>query len=350
MASQLNPEIIVSFAIVLASSFIALKILIDLATPSHRRRYSRAVRYNLLIGAILGAVLPWKEEPALIAAAIAGILLLASALYFHLLRGWVRGHSLHIPWSSREAMREWFLYYSITAGVIGVVTTLVSLIGPLFNIQISFFVPLVFDSISILAALLDFTIYLPPYEIIFAQIFNYVFPLLRNNSRANIESIMVEDFEFEKIREGSVYSELDIRDAFESLVKKGMATTQWPTMLGKVRYKINIDGLRYLDACSGPARAIILSEKRKLEKAISYLNGQVLGNSQLPGTVKARAISEYRSLKSTLRELEETYGSLLEESWRDRILVELEADLATLTGSSSASARYQRTTEGPPLV
>ena len=161
---------------------------------------------------------------------------------------------------------------------------------------------------------------------------------------------MVEDFEFEKINKGSIYTDLDIRDAFESLVKRGMTTTQWPTLLGKVRYKINIDGVRYLEACSGQARAIILSEKRKLEKAISYLNEQTLSNSGLHGTVRARAIKEYRSLKSRLRELEETYGPLLEESWSDRVLVELEAGLATLSASSSATPQYERiTSQEPPL-
>lgn len=139
------------------SAIIAIKILLDLSSKHHRHRYAKIVRFDLLVGIVLGTTLPWMEPIGLLAAALTAILFLGLSVVMFLeskmISLWRKGMV------RREKIREWFLHFSVTTGIIGIITTLLSIIVPPFlQLSLGFMVPLAFDSLSVLSALLEFTL------------------------------------------------------------------------------------------------------------------------------------------------------------------------------------------------
>lgn len=72
----------------------------------------------------------------------------------------------------REKISEWFLHFSVTTGLIGIVATLLSIVVPPFpRLSLGFMAPLAFDTLSLMSALSEFTLPSTPYNTIFALIF-----------------------------------------------------------------------------------------------------------------------------------------------------------------------------------
>lgn len=212
-----DPTELVLLVIVIVSALIAIRILLDLTSRHHRRRYTKVVRFDLVIGSVLGLVLPWVEPAGLAAAAMTAIVFLGLALLMLLESRMIS--IWHFKMVRREKIREWFLHFSVTTGLIGIVATLLSIIAPPFlHLSLGFIVPLAFDSLSVLSALLEFTLPSTPYITIFALIFE----LLQGRSGDDSKNqILVSDLD--KIAHGTAHSRFETLDAVEHLVEHRLA-------------------------------------------------------------------------------------------------------------------------------
>lgn len=56
------------FSILLVAAIVAFRLLFTVMTPRHKRRYSRVLNYGVLLGVVLGLVLPWNEPVGVMAA------------------------------------------------------------------------------------------------------------------------------------------------------------------------------------------------------------------------------------------------------------------------------------------
>ncbi len=318
MVSITDPVTLVSLSIVVTSVLIAMKIILDLASPTVRSRYSRAVEYIFVVGIVLGIVFPWIEQVGLIAAATTAVLLLVSSVYYNILRGSVTLFSLlHVPWRPREVVKEWFVYFAVATGVIGIVSTTVSIGIPFFlPVSFGFFIPLSFDALAVLATLLDFTIYIPPYEIVNSIIFRFT---SEKYDMTKGETFDLEDIDFRSIVKATVYTPLDVRDSLEQLAREGMATKYSPTLLGRVRYRINPYGIRFLETSSKELSIRISSEKKDLEERIRYLQQRTAKPEELEARVLRRALVELGVLTKNIQRMRQRYGPLLEETWENQM-------------------------------
>jgi hypothetical protein len=212
-----DPTELVLLIVVIVSALIAMKILLDLTSKHHRRRYTRRVRFDLAIGCMLGLLLPWIEPVGLTAAATTAILFLGLSVFMLLESKMVS--VWRIKMVRREKIREWFLHFSVTTGLIGIVTTLLSIVVPPFlRLSLGFMVPLAFDTLSVMSALLEFTLPSTPYNTIFALIFE----LLQGRSGGNAGSeILIDDID--KIAHETAHSRFETLDAVENLVEQRLA-------------------------------------------------------------------------------------------------------------------------------
>lgn len=212
-----DPTELVLLVVVIVSALIAMKILLDLTSKHHRRRYTRMVRFDLAIGCMLGLLLPWIEPVGLTAAAMTAILFLGLSIFMLLESKTVS--VWRIKMVRREKIREWFLHFSVTTGLIGIVTTLLSIVVPPFlRLSLGFMVPLAFDTLSVMSALLEFTLPSTPYNTIFALIFE----LLQGRSGGDTGSeILIDDID--KIAHETAHSRFETLDAVENLVEQRLA-------------------------------------------------------------------------------------------------------------------------------
>ncbi len=212
-----DPTELVLLVVVIVSALIAMKILLDLTSKHHRRRYTRMVRFDLAIGCMLGLLLPWIEPVGLTAAAMTAILFLGLSIFMLLESKTVS--VWRIKMVRREKIREWFLHFSVTTGLIGIVTTLLSIVVPPFlRLSLGFMVPLAFDTLSVMSALLEFTLPSTPYNTIFALIFG----LLQGRSGGDTGSeIRIDDID--KIAHETAHSRFETLDAVENLVEQRLA-------------------------------------------------------------------------------------------------------------------------------
>jgi len=215
-----DPAELVLLVIVVVSAIIAIKILLDLSSKHHRRRYTKMVRSDLLIGIVLGTTLPWMEPIGLLAAALTAFVFLGLSIVMFLESKMISVRRKRMV--RREKIREWFLHFSVATGVIGIVTTLLSIIVPPFlQLTLGFMVPLAFDSLSVLSALLEFTLPSTPYNVIFAL----VFELMRRRSGNSPENEVRLD-DIEEIAHEAAHSRFEVLDAFENLVEERLAANK----------------------------------------------------------------------------------------------------------------------------
>lgn len=203
--------------IVIVSALIAIKVLLDLSSRHHRSRYTRTVRLDLIIGVLLGASLPWAEAIGLAAAAMTAILFLGLSILMLLESKMISIWRIRMV--RRERIKEWFLHFSVTTGVVGIVSTLLSiLVPPFLKLTLGFLVPLAYDSLSVLSALLEFTLPSTPYSVIFALVFQQ---MQRRNPESPGTEIRLEDIE--EIAHQTAHSRFEVLDAVQSLVEQGLA-------------------------------------------------------------------------------------------------------------------------------
>lgn len=318
IAMALGVVEIIALALVFLSAIVAIKILLDLSPRRHQRRYSRIVKYNFLIGAILGFSLPWNGEIGLIAAATASLLMLSASFLFNIFGGSARNLRFITIYWPKEKAREFFLYFSITTGVIGIITTLLSLIAPiLFGLALSALVPLAFDALSVLSALLEFTITVPPYTTLYALTYRFLSKL--DKVAVDIDDTDVEDVDFEAIIGDTIHRQYDMRDAMENLSRYGFAIKHPQTHLKTTQFRINQPGRNFLQACCHETNLRINSEKAELDSTLDYLEGRLEKPVELDEKTLSIASKKIDEIRNKIRMIQEEYGPLLTKVWIETI-------------------------------
>ena len=224
---------------------IVLTVRIFSSFPSriYRERYSNIIRYLLVIGFILGLILPWDPVVGMVSALMMGLVLFILSLYTQLVMGKaLQVRFLHEAWIRREVVRDWLVYVSIVTGVIGIVSTMLSIMLPPFlDLTLGTEVPLVFDTLSVTAAFLELSIPITSYRKIYGLLFRY---LSEEHERDREGGYSIDDTEFLDGIEGTEFTEYEVRDALESFVEIGMAKKMTPeTETANVEFKVNSDGV-----------------------------------------------------------------------------------------------------------
>ncbi|MBI2183922.1 MAG: hypothetical protein HYU39_03070 [Thaumarchaeota archaeon] len=314
----------------ITTAIVAIGILLDVSSRKHRSRYGRAVKYLFAVGAILGVALPWNEQVGLVASLVVSVLLLFLSFGYYLIGGRVNTFKfLYSAWTPRDRIRDWFLYFSIVTGVIGIVSTVLSVVIPPFlSFAMSPFIPVAFDSVSVLSALMEFTIYVPPHHNILALVYNFV---LHSNMSLNRGEPYVEDLDFRALTEGTTFTSFDVRDVMEVLVTRGFASKISPTPLGKVGFSLNEQGMKYLQAVWSETYSLFVREKDGIESEITYLYERLRLSPEIGKDVSKSANQKIEALRRRILQLTDDYGLMAEQSWQDRLnqrLSELELSLS----------------------
>ncbi len=244
--------------------------------------------------------------------------------------------SLALAWIPRETMRDWFLYLSVGAGVIGVVTTLISLVvSPLFHWNLSSLVPLAFDTVSILSALLEFTVYVPAYNNIFALVYNFIVHAKRVAPDSG--EPYLDDLDFKRITEGSHYTDFEVRDALESLVREGFASKISPVPVAHIVFKISSYGMRYLRSVWEEVFYSMEREKSQLESRLLYLHEKLRYSPEMDHELERGVKDGVREFRSSIDDLGD-YGLLLADSKR----ADLHEKVAEIEGRLSKPKKKER--------
>ncbi|QQG48193.1 MAG: hypothetical protein HY247_05400 [archaeon] len=331
------PDLIL-LVVTVTAAVVAARVLWNLASSRHRRAYGRPVRYVFLFATVVGLALPWDETVGLIGALLSSVVLLLLASAYSLL-GWrtSRSRSLALVWIPREAMRDWFLYLSVGAGVIGVVTTLISLAAsPFLGLSLSSYVPLAFDTVSILSALLEFTVYVPSYNHIFALIYDFIVHTRRIAPDSG--EPFLDDLDFKRVTEGSHYTDFEVRDALEFLVRRGFASKISPVPVARVVFKIGRYGLRYLKSVWEEVYFSMDRERAQIESRMLYLREKLRYSSNIDRELERRVRDELVDFRRNIDDLS-AYGILLGDSGRATLLEKLSDLERVLTNAIGEKAR-----------
>lgn len=296
------------------AAVIATRIIRDVTSSARKRRYSRPVKYVLIISLVLGFGFSFFETAALVAAEIMALAVLLLSLYFYLVGGWLTSHqNLRSFWIPSKTIKDWFFYISLCNGVIGVVSGVLSVILPYFTIfEVPATISTVYSGVSVLAALMEFTILLPNKSTICGLVYAFCFVSRRFSSS---KEFYVEDIDFEKMITNTIHSEVDVREALEALVRQGFAIKQSPTPMGRVRFKINMYGAKYLEVYWTETLIRISRQKDRLEKVIAYVEHRLKNAKPSDKKIIMKASDEINLQKRKLIHLREEYGLAVGDSW-----------------------------------
>jgi hypothetical protein len=291
-----DPAELVLLVIVVVSAIIAIKILLDLSSKHHRHRYAKIVRFDLLVGIVLGTTLPWMEPIGLLAAALTAILFLGLSVVMFLeskmISLWRKGMV------RREKIREWFLHFSVTTGIIGIITTLLSIIVPPFlRLSLGFMVPLAFDSLSVLSALLEFTLPSTPYNVIFALVFEL---LRRRNGNGPENEIRLDDIE--EIAHETAHSRFEVLDAIENLVDGRLATEK------DGGFGLSPDGMQLLKLSWEETVGRLRIQSVHIDEEIESL-------SKNPSVERNACLDRVNHLLESVSDLRDECGFLMDRNW-----------------------------------
>ena len=313
MATPLLLPDLILLSMTITAAIVAVRLLWNLASRKYRKAYGRTIKYIFIMGTVAGFGLPWNESIGLAGAFFSSLILLLMASAYSIL-GWRTSgsKSLALLWIPRQTMRDWFLYLSVGAGVIGVVTTVISLVvSPLFGLNLSSLVPLAFDTVSILSALLEFTVYVPNYSNIFALLYSFITHARRIAPDSG--EPYLDDLDFQRITEGSHYTDFEVRDALESLVGKGFASKISPVPVARIVFKISPYGIRYLRSVWEEVFYSMEREKAQIESRMLYLREKLRYASTIDKELERRVKDELREFRSSIDDLSD-YGILLGSS------------------------------------
>ena len=330
---------IILFVILIVAAIVALRLLLTVMSPRHRRRFSRVLRYSFILGILFGLVLPWNESVGILAAAITSLLLLSVALHYAFLQGRVGlriiGRLIPASWAtvSRESVRDVFLFFSIVTGVIGIITTVLSiLVPPIFSLSLSSFVPLSFDTISVLSAMLEFTFATPHRGIILSLVRKYLHEQVLQHLRVKkgtftdttILTMLLHDASMITIRETDLpvivsetgYSVRDISETLDTLVKDGLVLKEGKA--GAMTYRLTTDGFKVIQSPWEEAQISMASDRRRLEGNLSQIS-EILAATTPRSHISLNAARNHLSrAQRILQRMHEEYGQLLDREWSER--------------------------------
>jgi hypothetical protein len=272
------------------------------------------------------------------------VVILISSLYYNLIGGKLTSHpSLRSLWLPNESIKEWFFYISLYTAVVGVASGVISVVLPYFTpITLPATVSTVYSGISVLAALFEFTILTSEKTTIIGLVYAFSFVTRRFSNSAEF---YIEDIDFDKIVTHTIYNEFDVREALESLVKQGFAVKQSPTPMGRVRFKINVYGARYLEVCWTETLIQISRQKDRVEKIIAYVDHRLKDIEPSESRIIAKALEEIKTQKEILMRLREDYGLAVGDSWYQKMVRRMEW-LQARFNETEENRRHQQRTQG----
>jgi len=298
MTTYPDPTELILLVVLIVSALWAIKILLDLSSKHHRRRYTRLVKVDLVIGILLGLSLPWIEAVGLTVAALTAIVFLGLSLVVLVESKMIRVWRLRPV--RRERIKEWFLHFSITTGLVGIITTLLSIVVPPFlKLSLGFMVPLAFDSLSVLSALLEFTLPSTPYTTIFALIFELVRQRTPKPDKAKIQ---LDDIEL--IAHETAHSRFEVLDAVESLVEQRLARKN------DHGFDVNEEGTHLLELNWEEASTRVRIMVDRIERELDSLTRNPPDPRQL--------VERTNDLSESLSDLKDECGFLLDQEWLTR--------------------------------
>jgi len=252
------------------------RVIFGFTSAKNRRLHAPKIKHSLVIGLVLGFLLPWYELLGLLAALISVSFFLFLAFYSTLVMGQIGNVPLiSQTWLPRERLRKWFSYFAIIEGVMGIIGVVLPLalsLLPFFQMEPNI-TPLAFASIAILADLFDLTFPSPPYRELFTQIYMYTKKCKKNN--ASEEEFFVEDCHFPLIMKNSDFTVYDIREALEFLVRENMAEREIPVLpMGRVRFRITKSGLDALKLGYEEKMLYLFAEKQSITNVLDYFDSE----------------------------------------------------------------------------
>ncbi len=137
--------------LLIATSFI---VFFRLPSGVYRQRLKEVLKPIGVVGVLFGLLLPWDTGLGLLAAMLVAVILFVLCVYAVVVIE-APPSLVRRVWICRDVVREWFVYISIVAGLIGIVSTLLSIILPFWGITLGVEIPIAFDTISVSAALLE---------------------------------------------------------------------------------------------------------------------------------------------------------------------------------------------------
>ena len=334
-----NPFDTVMLTMVAVAAIICVRVLRDVTSSSRKRRYARAAKCVLLLSLVIGVALSFYESTALLVAEATGIVILASALYYSVIGSRLISHlNLRGLWLPSDVVKEWFLYISIFAAVIGIASGVLSVVLPYFSsaLSVPVTVSTIYASISILSALFAFTVLTPEKTTIIGLVYAFAFVTRRFSED---KEFYIEDIDFEKIVTNTTNTEFDVREALESLVKQGFAVKQSPTPMGRVRFKINIYGAKYLEVCWTETLIRISRQKDRLEKTLAYVEHRLKSLDASGSRIISKAFEEIEMQEKALKRLREDYGMAIGDAWYQKTILRIDWLEA---GFREAEAHYQK--------
>lgn len=233
---------------------------------------------------------------------------------------------------ARERVRDSFLYLSVTTGVAGIISTLLTIFAPAFlRISPSPLVPLSLDAISVLAALMEFTIPIPDFVFLNGLIMSRV---SKNNGGRPDGDFCVRSAELEQFVKGSRFMVSDLVDAFRLLCRDGFANVERGRKGEELAYRVNGEGVRFLESCHDLVKTRLQYEKQEIDRLLSQAEVREYSN---PWSVELarKALNMVRiRLKSTIRD---NYP-VLDREWYDYAENRLNWDLTQLERPKTSTA------------
>ncbi|TRO54326.1 hypothetical protein E2P71_04350 [Candidatus Bathyarchaeota archaeon] len=192
------------------------------------------------------------------------------------------------------------MYVSIITGMIGIVSTVLSiLLPPILDLTLGVEVPLVFDTLSVTAALLDMSIPITSYRKINSLVYLY----LLEEKGENEEGFVIDDTEFTKAVQGTEFTDYEVRDALESLVDTGMAAKVTAgSEAAQVEFHVSYEGMRLLKLQYDETILKLGKRLERFDEAIQRIREDVEGS---PSDVERRSLQRY--VKQLIGELDQVY-------------------------------------------
>jgi len=317
--SSFDPGILLAAVFV---SYIGVLLLLRLVSRAHRRRYNKIFRSSLFFGSLLGVVAPWNLELGLTAAVLLSLSLLALAVSYVLPRS--KKAFFHRLSKARERVRDSFLYLSVTTGVAGIISTLLTIFSPaLLGISLSPLVPLSLDAISVLASLMEFTIPIPDFVFLNGLIMSRV---SRDNGGRPDGDFCVKSTELDQFVKGSRFMVSDLVDAFRLLCQDGFANAERGRRGEELAYRVNGEGVRFLESCHDLVKTRIRYEKQEIDRLLSQAEVREYQDSK--SVVLAR--KALKLVKTRLKSTIQDNYPVLDREWYDHTENRLNWDLSRL--------------------
>jgi len=297
--------------------FMAVSFLIFFRLPSgvYRHRLRNIMKPISVVGVLFGLLLPWNVGAGLIVASVIAFVLFVLCVYAVIVVEAPFG-ILRRAWIRRDVVREWFVYISIVAGVIGIVSTLLSIILPyLWNISLGIEIPLAFDTISVSAALLETMIPVTSYRKIYSLIYLY---LTETNANYGRIQPTIKENDFATILKDTTYTEYEIRDALENLFAEG-AVKKVFSKDGLV-FEFSEDCVVLLKVSLDETRAIIRIGMEKYERKLD----------ELLDSIERAPVKDHFKIVKRIDTLEKELITYVEENSRFEEILLLKMRLDTL--------------------